>query len=518
MDQLPLLVIREIVSFLSLPERLKCKLVSKQWKLAIEMEGPQSLCIYRGTFPYRMNWCFTERDLICEEEIVYANPEKFYNFNLRIDLFKDLQKLCLFRVKMSQFIQDLYLLKKLKVLMMEGYFVDNDHIDNYRHVKLNSGSLEKLSFKYKDIDRKDMKSIEFDTPRLSSLIFWTDYAYWSPDLSVDFPINFRYPLMIKHLECPEFDTKLNVLKNLETLICQKITCPFELKDFKSLQRLELLPMEKSELDYIRGLMYEREALKRSSLEIVVCGFKELLIPFKPNNRFSLTLFDLNEHYLKQVAKHKDDFVGHIPWIIYLRDFKGFYKISKELPRNFFKKIAHIEKIEISGNVRKKKRMPFKACDVLQLLSQINPKDVEINANFGQTKEFYRELTSLKSITNLSINEKFKNLDYDAFLKLKYLQDFSIFTEKLPIDFISKIFKMIFFCNFTFYHPNFYMGFDDRYPRYQRYHFYTKYIKPNKKNKVFWSEIDKYFDCLEDLIEETKNIKMRKEGYFRDSLI
>ena len=63
-----------------------------------------------------------------------------------------------------------------------------------------------------------------------------------------------------------------------------------------------------------------------------------------------------------------------------------------------------------------------------------------------------------------------------------------------------------------------MGFDDRYPRYQRYHFYTKYIKPNKKNKVFWSEIDKYFDCLEDLIEETKNIKMRKEGYFRDSLI
>ena len=74
-------------------------------------------------------------------------------------------------------------------------------------------------------------------------------------------------------------------------------------------------------------------------------------------------------------------------------------------------------------------------------------------NFNFERNFYKKLTSIQSIILLDIREEFENLDYDHFLKLKYLKLFFITTQKLPTYFISKLFKLkfIFFLGLNFIH-------------------------------------------------------------------
>ena len=505
MDELPILALQEIFSFLSLPERLKCKRVSKQWKFAIEIAaGPQSLCIYRSYFPYRVKWCFSEREVI-SEEILYSCPKKFYSLNSRIELFRDLQKLCFLSVDMSEFINDLHLLSKLKVLMVDDFLIKDD-LDH--RISLESDSLEKLSFKYLYCQfrtRKAIESIDFNTPSLSSLVFWIDYTM--SDSIRNFPVKFRFPLKIRYLECIQFDSDMSVLKNLEILICQKIVCPFKLNDFKSLQRLELFPKEEEELEYVRAIMNEKKSLGRDCLEITVCGFQDLSVAFQPGPQFFSTSFELSEHYLRQVADHSDKLVGHIPWEFVIPNFSIFYKTFREIPNDFFffKKFVNIKNIRIwDESGRRKKKSPDSSY-VLQLLTQSNPERVRISYSFN--KQFYEQLISIQSIKELLVDERFENLDYDLFLKLENLRTLEISTGKLPIEFISKIFKLKFINYFSFFCSKFYICIACI-PKYRLE------ITIKKKNQRTTS--NEHFDCLDDVIKRIK--KLRKDAYLRGCLI
>lgn len=335
MNELPILVIEKILSYMSLAGRLKCKLISKQWKLAVETAvGPQSLCIFELEYPYKLKWCFSEQNVI-QEDIIQSWKE-FRNLNSRIDLFKDLQKLCFFHVELKEFIEDLHLLKRLKVLIIYGYFIHGRGRDGYR-IAFKSISLEKIAIKFKKLTSR-IESLDFDTPNLNSLIFDNYFAY--SDREVKYQVNFRCPLKVRYLECIEFDSQLSVLKNLETLVTQTITCPFSLKDYKSLKRLELFPRKTNELDHIRAILNEKRDLKRDALEITVCGFRDVLIALKQEDaNIYLSVLNLNQYFLGQVAKYQD-LVGYIPWEVNL-DFGIFNKVSKKLPKNFFTKFYSI---------------------------------------------------------------------------------------------------------------------------------------------------------------------------------
>ena len=121
--EIPIQVWQEIFSFLSWQERLKCKLVSKFWKLAIESStAPLFLCIYGDEYPRQTKWCFSDQNVI-EEDTVRRNPKKFSDFNSRIELFKGLQKLAFVRAQSCDFLKDLPLLTRLKVLMLHNYYI-----------------------------------------------------------------------------------------------------------------------------------------------------------------------------------------------------------------------------------------------------------------------------------------------------------------------------------------------------------------------------------------------------------
>ena len=295
--ELPTLVLQEIFSLLKWTERLKCKRVSKKWKFVIEISNPQPLCIYNEKFPQKMKWCFSGQKIL-HKDTLYQNPEIFRNFNSRIELFKDLLKLCFVRIEMSEFLKDLHLLRNLRVLMIYNYYKINNGYDN--HIALNSTSLEKLSFNYCGFRETIIESIDFNTPNLNSLVFWNDE-------NEKFPIKFRFPLTIRHLECIKFDSNMRVLKNLDTLVCQSIICSFTLEDFRSLRRLELFPWREPELEYIRGIVNEKNHLGRDKLEILVCGFNDILVAFKQPDRDLPILPCLNGDFLGQVAERPDNF-------------------------------------------------------------------------------------------------------------------------------------------------------------------------------------------------------------------
>lgn len=518
---LPILVIEKIFNFLTLSERLKCKLISKQWKLAIETSlGPQSLCIsQRRSYPRKLKWCFSKQSVI--HDLIYSH-EEFRNLKSRIDLFRDLQKLCFDHVEMSEFMQDLPLLGRLKVLMIEDYIIwkENQRDDKNLHPRFDSISLEKLSFRFRN--KPSFQSLDFDTPNLEKLIFWRDRLIEERHVT-KFQINFQFPLKTRHLECIEFDSQLSVLKNLETLITQTITCPFSLEDYKSLRRLELFPREKNELDYIKVIIDEKITLKRDSLEITVCGFRDILTTCKQKNDDTnmfympyISLFNLNEHFLGQIAKHsKDKLVGHIPWQFNV-DFKTYQKIFKDLPKNLFTKFHTISCITISDlNRRSRQKTVFDQSDVLQLLIKANPREVRIVTILAN--RFTEKLGSIQSIEILDVRDRSENLDYDHFLKLKYLRSLKVFTEKLPIEFIFRVFKLKFLMEITFSYSQFYVSLG--YSRWlfpdQIYFLYTSF-RAKKASKCLQTNL--MFQCLEDLVEELENLKVKKAARLRGCLI
>ena len=433
------------------------------------------------------------------KDVLYLNPKKIQNFKSRIGLFQDIQKLCFFKIEIGKFLKDLHLLRNLKVLMVERYYKNQRRA---HRVTLKSNSLEKLSFKHVGFSSTNIESIDFNTQNLNSLVFWNTSTK-------KFPVNFCFPLTIRHLECIEFDSDIGVLKNLETLICKKIVCPFSLETFKFLQRLELFPYEETELDYIRRIVKEKKRLGRDKLEIIVCGLKDFLVPFRQSHEVGKipNLPNLNEHYLDQVAKHPYALVGHIPWRINIY-FPIFAKSFKEIPKDLFRKFVNIDVIELRDFSKLRNRKSPNDSYVLQLLKQSNPKDVSISFNFNP--KFYEELTSIQTIETLLISDKFENLNYDHFLKLKYLNDLSIFTEKLPIDFVPKIFTLKFLNCFHFHYSNCSLIF------YRKPEYYLFDLQIYKKKGPF-IRTTKAFDDLDDLFQELEKLKVENKPCLRNCL-
>ena len=491
--EIPIEVWQEIFSFLGWQERLKCKLVSKFWKLAIETSAaPPFLCIYKDKYPRQVKWCFSDQNVI-EEDAVRHNAQ-FRNFNSRIELFKGLRKLVFVRAQSCDFLKDLPLLTRLKVLMLHNYYIKDRTCRDHRNT-LESSSLESLSFKYcynvGDQTSIDSISIEFNTPNLSSLIFW---SYSILDRHFNFQVKFRFPLAIRRLECIKFFSDFCLLKNLETLVCQKIVCPFTLKDFKYLKRLELFPRQESELEAIKEIMNEKKLLRLPNPEILVWGFKDMLVTFKSEQHGVADAFDLDEHFLEQVAKHPDKFVGHIPsGFEFNINFWVFSKALKEIPNDFFKKFTNIKCVDVldhSNDVNRRRESTFsEQAYLLQLLTESNPKDVRTYLNY--TPEFYEQLTSIESIENLEISDKFSNINFELFLKLKFLWRFQISTEKLPISFIEKLFKLKYIRIFIFSNSNCTIFI----------HRFSNYAL-----RITEGPITENFECLDDLIKEMRRLK------------
>lgn len=287
MADLPVLALQKIFDFLSIQEKARLRSTCKTWKLVIETFNlPQSLNIHSLPFPRNQRWCFSNR-MVTEDEIHYLAFKGDSNrmFSLRIEFFRNLRNLHLYHVlnfvdELEPFLEELNELPKLKVLMIsEG----NEPIK-----RLSLSNIEKLSLSCPH-------AIELDTPNLNSLVYWNS-SNWEKE------IKFRFPLKVKHLECLNFTSALSQLKNLETLLCQRIPPDFNLKNFKSLKRLEIWPTEE-QLPQMRLVQEQRNRLNRNGMpELVFSGLKEEPVSCARERQLRSNVLFLTPAYLETVEK------------------------------------------------------------------------------------------------------------------------------------------------------------------------------------------------------------------------
>lgn len=240
-----------------------------------------------------------------------------------------------------------------------------------------------------------------------------------------------------------------------------------------------------------------------------------MIAFKSESSNSRSNLYLYEQFLDQVVKHPADFVGRIPWKFTL--VSTLFDV--EMPSNIFKQISKIHTFWIDTNVdaessadyeselsktksnsglRKRPKCPNPSF-LLHLLTQCNPT-ILFNFEYEFSREFYESLTSILSIKELNLIERFENLDWNLFLKLKYLRKFTMCTEKLPIDFISRMFELKFLREVKLNALDYWFYFD----RHSAY--FELKVTYDDGSDILPYQPEKCFDCLKDLVEELERLK------------
>ena len=438
MADLPVVVLREIFDFFSIWERFRLRCICKGWKFVIEtFNSPPSLCVYSNKYPSKEKWSFSDR-IVTEHEVLYLNRYSNRRLSLRMEFFRNLQSLYLYNIddkRLNLFLEELNGLSQLKVLMITKGEV---------HLKLlSSSSLEMLSLECCVVD-----AVEVDTPNLNSL------AYRNSREAND-EINFRFPLKVQHLECLSFTSKLSQLKNLETLLCMEIVSDFSLNDFKYLKRLEIWPLEEH-LPLVRRIHEERKGLNRP-LELIVSGLKEELV-IGVSNEFQATSLRLTSHYLEMIERNSFKFVGPGPWQ-FETEIGTLVKYWERVLSKFFNGCHfHVEPFRhYTLYYLREKGVPLTR--VIELLRRSHSQSLTLEVrqlppSFYVNRvdlpvEFYHQIASLESLTNLSVEIRFdefskinqlKNFDFDCFRKLKNLQILRIHSKSIPLTFLCKAVK------------------------------------------------------------------------------
>ena len=439
MDDLPVLVLWEIFDFLSIQEKLKFKLTCKKWRFVVEnFCSQQNVCIYSLEYPYNESWCFSSQK-VAEEDMIYLKFDRRCSrrFDFRMQFFLNVQKVYLFQLmeKVHCFLEEISYLPNLQMLM-----IDEDQI--MKPIKLSSSSLQMFSFKG-DFDR-----IELDTPNLSALILWPDI-----ESEYDDPINFRFPLKVKHLECTIFtifNSRLNGLKNLETFVCKEITSDFKLKHFPSLTRLELFPSTQAQLQVAKRIQ-ERNFLRRDRLKIFVSGFEEEPIIFKEPIALD---HRLGSQYLEYVLGKYPKLTGHLPWEFDL-DFGTLVQCGHLLPRDFFDKFTRISRISMRAfDLNHGVCIENEQRNLIELIKRSKTRRLSLaDLDVSLKREFYEQISLVRSIKLLEIGPHLEGVEFRHFLKLSHLLRLYIRVDKIPMlcEFASKAFEQLkLLSHFDFY--------------------------------------------------------------------
>ena len=439
MADLPVVVLRGIFDFLSIPERLRLRSTCKAWKFVIEtFDSPRSLNIHSARYPYNVKWCFSDR-IVAEDEMLYLNRQPSRRFSLRMEFFRNLQSLHLYHIydtkQLDLFLEEVNSLSRLKVLMISKGPV---------HLKrLSSSSLERLSLDCYDID-----DIELDTPNLNALVYVNNY------FQTNEMINFRFPLKVKHLVCVRFTSNLSQLKNLETLLCLGITPDFSLRNFQSLKRLEIWPFEEEQLLLLRRIHEERIGLNRNGLELIFSGLREELVSGARNLFLATTL---TPAYLEVIERNRSKFVGHVP-LGFCVEFETLVQYADRVLDKLFNgchfRLARIQHstvlallengVPLSRLVELLRRSQTPILQVGESMPSFSSNRVDLPA------EFYHQISCFESLDYLEIQIRFENFDFDCLLMLKNLRILRIYSETIPITFICKMLKQFkFFIEFSF---------------------------------------------------------------------
>ena len=448
MAELPEVVLKEIFDFLGVRERLRVRSTCKKWKfVADNLSHQQSVCIYSASYPFDERWCFSDQR-VTDDEMLYLEyaHEPNRSFDLRMEFFRNLRKVCLHNVinKTDYFLEEINQLTKLKVLM-----IDDARIDNFR--TLNSPTLEKLSLKCVDFGH-----LQLNTPNLSSLVHWKN-RHRRPNQNV---LVFGFPLQVRHLECIEFTRNLGQLKNLETLVCVDITFDFKLNEFKSLTRTELWS-----LNAFRMVQNEKRRLERTKPQIIASGFDGETIAGQPLNAQRQFFCDqdweklqITRRFLEKAESNRWNLTGSVPWRFNLNledlgldsgpdlhwEYPKVPTFKGKIPGAFFDKF----RIDISRWRGPLAKAELDEPALIELAERCRTSKICLGSRVGQ--DTFERLCRIQSIKTIRWIRDIENPD--CLLNLKNLEYLEMNSSTISIRFICRMLKELKFLYFFRFEP------------------------------------------------------------------
>ena len=444
MADLPEVVLKETFDFLGIWERLQVRSTCKKWKFVADtLSHQRSVCIHSTGYPYNERWCFSNQR-VTEGEMVHLKPDPEVNrpFDLKMKFFQNLRKVYLFYLdeKVNFFLDELNQLTRLRVLMIEE--------DTIQSRTLNSPSLEVLS-----LGGYHVGHLQLNTPNLSSLTLWNDSGpHRDPAI-----LEFEFPLKLKHLRCTEFTHNLgSQLKSLETLVCVEIPFDFRLGEFESLAKAELWS-----LNAFRTVQDQKKRLNRKNLQVLASGFDGETVANNPpdiQEQFfcEISIFYretliLKQSFLEKAGSNQWKLAGSVPWKFKLDNFEAFGSTEDRISQFFFcnkfrtDRIFYSERDEIETD-------QFSLVDLTERCSQKEFMTFSYTLKNSLVERLSRIQSTLRNKGICSIKS------VDCLLNLKNLESLQIYSPKLSIKFICRLFKELKHLYYLYYHSSESSGF------------------------------------------------------------
>ena len=484
-SRLPLFAFREIFTRnFNLNEKLRLRLVCKQWKQLIDHFGQENLAIWDSqsdtpSFPYAAQWPDSKKPINLYSELLDLQSFRVIDVNddfRRIDLssffFQNLRRLCIFKLqepyaeddeekkgerRYDALLNCLNELKKLNSL----YFASSRIEDS---LVLNLPELKFLCLEKVIIHRR----LVLQTPNLMKFIFFSkdeqrNGEEW--DERVDEKIDFVYPNVIKHVECQAF--RYRKFSNLETLTCQRVVQTFNLENFPFLKQLSIYPIEE-EMPMIKELKRQKIFLRRNSLIISIYGcanwsgeiatnfgMLRVTVPrihMIDSDRWIKLKYDAQIYYyhLKDMAMYEElarfypRMTGFaMPWH-FMADYPNLLDCFKgSIPADFFNRYTKVSAVIVTRQVDDERKL-------IEFVRRASPrrlvlKDIQLD------RSFYDQLASVDSIQYLTLDGRLTWMESDFISNMRSLYAVMVdSTQKFPLDYFLKkfneSFRFIYFGN------------------------------------------------------------------------
>ena len=244
---------------------------------------------------------------------------------------------------------------------------------------------------------------------------------------------------------------------METLICQRIVLPFDLKNFRLLKELSIYP-NNDELPIVENLKKQRALLKRNSLSILVYGcenlenksamtfgmIKDSIVHVNMLSNARLCSFDSDSYIryyrLKDKAMYEElarlypRMIGiTMPWH-FLLDYPTLVECFEgSIPANFFTKFTTIRAIIVIRQVENEEKL-------IEFVKKSSPKRLVLK-NIHLSESFYDQLAWVDSIESLTLDGDLSWTQSSFASRMRGLSRIMWEgTRKFPLTFVLKTFR------------------------------------------------------------------------------
>ena len=508
---LPLVVYLEIFTKnFNLEEKLKLRLVCKQWRQLIDLFGQESLAIWEDpSVPYQVKWPDSGKPIDLKLEIL--NLAKFRVTEItddfdRIDIssvfFQNLQRLCLYKA------DELYGTKNKGKRRYEALLNSLNQLQKLSTPYFYLSAFDSLTLTLRNLKVLCLKRFCFtrlvlQTPNLKKFVFWSEdeplsEKEWDNYIKGDDVIEFIYPESIESVECQVLRLLgTQNFPNLKTLICWRVVTPFDLKKFPHLKELSIYPT-KEELPILDKLKEQRDALGREdSLSILVygCEYLESELPLQmirghlPVNMTKNWGYHLDADYeicyyrledkemYKELVRWYPRMVGiPMPWH-FVVDYPNLVDAFNGcVPANFLDKFTEINMVIVTRQMANEPRL-------FDFVRRSGPKRLVLK-NIRLHRNFYCELRTVQSIEWLTLDDDLRWTKSSFLSRLRNLRGVWVeISQKFPLDFILRTYSeneslVMFYLN----KPNFGRAWILKMPKKTKFYLSLKY--PNDNNETF----------------------------------